>query len=307
MAEGGYHIPVLLEESLAGLAIMPEGVYADLTYGGGGHSRGILSKLGKGKLIAFDQDPDVKDHLIQDDRFLFINHNFRFIKNYLDYYGIGRVDGVLADLGVSSHQLNEGGRGFSYRFDAPLDMRMSPGIKEGAGDIVNEADKLRLSKILREYGEIARAGYWADRIIRERSNARIETTGQLAQCVEPLLKKGKENKDLSRFFQALRIEVNQELDGLKEMLKQCSQCIKPGGRMVVISYHSAEDRLVKNFINSGNTDGIVSKDFFGNKLSPFKAINKKLILPSEQELERNPRARSAKLRIAERLSDGEKQ
>jgi 16S rRNA (cytosine1402-N4)-methyltransferase len=208
---------------------------------------------------------------------------------------------------VSSHQLNEAVRGFSYRFDAPLDMRMSPGIKEGAGDIVNGANKQRLSRILKEYGEITRAGFWADRIIRERSSARIETTGQLAQCVGPLLKKGKENKDLSRLFQALRIEVNQEMDGLKEMLKQCTQCIKPGGRMVVISYHSAEDRLAKNFINSGNTDGVVSKDFFGNKLAPFRAINRKLILPSEQELERNPRARSAKLRIAERLLDGEKQ
>ncbi len=169
MAEGGYHIPVLLEESLAGLAIRPDGVYADLTYGGGGHSRRILSKLDKGMLLAFDQDPDVKDHLINDDRFLFINHNFRFMKNFLDYYGVGQVDGVLADLGVSSHQLNEAARGFSYRFDAPLDMRMSPGIKEGAGDIINEADKGRLIRILKDYGEITRAGFWADTIIRERS------------------------------------------------------------------------------------------------------------------------------------------
>ena len=304
MAEGGYHIPVLLEESLAGLAIRPDGVYADLTYGGGGHSKGILSKLDKGMLVAFDQDPDVKDHLINDDRFLFINHNFRFIKNFLDYYGVGQVDGVLADLGVSSHQINEASRGFSYRFDAPLDMRMSPGIKEGAGDIINEADKGRLIRILKDYGEITRAGFWADTIIRERSKSRIETTGQLTQCVGPLLKRGKENKDLSRLFQALRIEVNGEMDGLNDMLDQCAQCIKPGGRLVIISYHSAEDRQAKNFINAGNTVGIISKDFFGNKQVPFNAVNRKLILPTEEEIERNPRARSAKLRIAERLVDG---
>ena len=301
-----YHIPVLLEESIAGLSLHPGGVYLDLTFGGGGHSRKILSKLDDLRLIGFDQDPDVKDHLIEDERFQFINHNFRYMKNFLDYYNVGQVDGVLADLGVSSHQLDDGGRGFSYRFDAPLDMRMGPGIEENARDIVNDASRERLYMIIREYGEISRPGYWVDHIIRKRAIASIETTGKLAECVKPLLKKGKENKDLSRFFQALRIEVNQEMKGLKEMLQQCVSCIRPGGRLVVLAYHSTEDRLVKSFINSGNTEGSISKDFFGNKLVPFKAVNRKLIIPGDDEIERNSRARSAKLRIAERIVDESK-
>ena len=301
MAEEKYHIPVLLEESIAGLSLLPEGVYVDLTFGGGGHSRRILSELKKGRLIAFDQDPDAKNCLISDNRFLFINHNFRHMKNFLDYYDIGQVDGVLADLGVSSHQLDKGERGFSYRYDAVLDMRMNPGIKESARDIVNEAARERLVMIFREYGELARPGAFADQIIRERSKSSINTTGQLAECIQPLLRKGRENKELSKLFQSLRIEVNNELEGLKEMLNHCSECIKPAGRMVIISYHSAEDRLVKNFINSGNTDGDVKQDFYGNRLVPFKAINRKLIVPGENEIERNPRARSARLRIAERI------
>jgi len=303
MTKGNYHIPVLLEESIAGLALKSNGIYVDLTYGGGGHSRKILSILHRGRLIAFDQDPDVIVHLIKDKRFLFINHNYRFMKNFLDYHGVGQVDGVLADLGVSSHQLDKAERGFSYRFDAPLDMRMSPGMKESAGDIINEADKERLSRIIRDYGEISQAGYWADNIIRGREKSKIETTSQLVECMKPLLKKGKENKDLSRLFQALRIEVNKEMDGLKEMLMQCINLIRPGGRLVIISYHSIEDRLVKNFINSGNPEGIVQKDFFGNKLVPFRTVNRKLILPGMDELDSNSRARSAKLRIAERLGD----
>lgn len=301
MARDKYHIPVLLEESIAGLSLLPGGTYVDLTYGGGGHSSRILSDLKDGKLIAFDQDPDVKDFLVPDKRLSFINHNFRYMKNFLDYLNIGRVDGVLADLGVSSHQLDVAERGFSYRFDAPLDMRMNPGIGQSARDIVNDAERERLIRIFRDYGEISRAGLWADRIIRERSKSAIETTGQLVGCIEPLLTKGKEYKDLSKLFQALRIEVNQEMNGLKEMLGQCAECIRPGGRMVIISYHSAEDRMVKNFINSGNIEGQVNKDFFGNKVVPFNAVNRKLIIPEKEETERNPRARSAKLRIAERL------
>jgi len=307
MAGSKYHIPVLLKESIAGLALRENGVYLDLTYGGGGHSRRILSDLKGGKLIAFDQDPDVKEHLIIDERFQFINHNFRYMQNFLDYHGIGPVDGIMADLGVSSHQLDDGGRGFSYRFDAPLDMRMRPGIKESAREIINEAGRERLYRIIREYGEIDRPGQWADHLLKRRAESSIETTGQLSECVSPLLKKGKENKDLSRFFQALRIEVNQEMEGLKEMLNQCISCIKPGGRLVVLAYHSIEDRLVKNFINSGNTEGLVRKDFFGNKLVPFMAVNRKLIIPDDQEVEDNSRARSAKLRIAERIEDGEKE
>ncbi len=303
MEKDKYHIPVLLEESIAGLSLQPGGTYVDLTYGGGGHSRKILSALDQGRLIAFDQDPDVRDHLIKDERFLFINHNFRYMENFLDYHSVGQVDGVLADLGVSSHQLDQPDRGFSYRFDAPLDMRMSPGISESAREIINEADQERLTRIFRDYGEIGRAGYWANHIIRERASSPIERTSQLVECMKPLLKKGRENKDLSRLFQAIRIEVNREMDGLIQMLKQCVSWIKPGGRLVVLSYHSIEDRIVKNFINSGNVEGIVSKDFFGNKLVPFQVVNRKLIIPGEDELERNSRARSAKLRIAERLFD----
>jgi 16S rRNA (cytosine1402-N4)-methyltransferase len=303
MTKGKYHIPVLLEESIAGLTLHPRGTYIDLTFGGGGHSRKILSFLDQGRLIAFDQDPDVKGHLIQDERFLFVNHNFRYMQNFLDYHSVGQVDGVLADLGVSSHQIDEPERGFSYRFDAPLDMRMSQGVSESAREIINEADRKRLTRIFRDYGEITRAGYWADHIIRERASSSIDRTSQLVECMMPLLKKGKENKDLSRLFQALRIEVNQEMDGLKRMLEQCVTWIKTGGRLAILSYHSIEDRLVKNFINTGNVEGIVSKDFFGNKQVPFLAVNRKLILPGDDELERNPRSRSAKLRIAERVLD----
>jgi len=301
MAEKKYHIPVLLEESIAGLSLLKGGIYVDLTFGGGGHSRRILAELDKGRLISFDQDPEAKEGLISDDRFLFINHNFRYMKNFLDYYGVGQVDGVLADLGVSSHQLDKGERGFSYRHDAVLDMRMNPGIKESAREIINEADMERLVLIFRDYGELARPGAFADLIIRERSKSPINTTGQLAECIKPLLRKGRENKDLSKLFQSLRIEVNDELEGLKEMLNHCRDCIRPKGRMVIISYHSAEDRMVKNFINSGNTYGKVNQDFFGNRLAPFKAINRKPLVPGKNELESNPRARSARLRIAERL------
>ena len=301
MIKGKYHIPVLLEESIAGLALKPQGTYIDLTYGGGGHSGKILAGLDTGRLIAFDQDPDVRDHLIHDERFLFINHNYRFMENFLDYYGIGRVDGILADLGVSSHQLDDAARGFSYRFDVPLDMRMSPGIRESARHILNESGRDKLIRILKDYGEIGHAGKWADTIIRCRTNSPVEKTGDLINCLKPLLRRGKENKELSKLFQALRIEVNREMEGLKAVLMQCTGRINPGGRLVIISYHSVEDRIVKNFINTGNTDGITEKDFFGNKLAPFEPVNKKVILPGPEELANNPRARSAKLRIAERL------
>lgn len=302
MATGKYHIPVLLEESIAGLALLEKGTYLDLTFGGGGHSQRILDGLKKGRLVAFDQDPEVKSHLISDDRFQFIGHNFRYMKNFLDYYRLGKVDGVLADLGVSSHQFDKGERGFSFRMDAPLDMRMSPGIKEGARELVNNADKAKLTRIFREYGELNRPAVWADKILSYRADKHIETTGELVDCIESLLPRGKENKELAKLFQAIRIEVNREMEGLKEMLSQCTSCIKPGGRLVVISYHSNEDRLVKNFINTGNTEGRLAKDFFGNVIRPFKAVNKKLILPSVEEIAKNPRARSARMRIAERIS-----
>jgi 16S rRNA (cytosine1402-N4)-methyltransferase len=227
------------------------------------------------------------------------------MRNFLEFHGIGQVDGVLADLGISSHQIDQADRGFSYRFEAPLDMRMNPGRNKGAADIINDSTRKELIRIIKEYGEISRAGIWADHIIRAREISPIVRTGQLVECVRPLLKKGKENKDLSRLFQALRIEVNSEMDGLKEMLMQCIACVKPEGRLVVLSYHSIEDRLVKNFINTGNTEGIVKKDFYGNKLTPFQSLNRKVGLANEEELERNPRARSAKLRIAVKNNDEE--
>lgn len=296
-----YHIPVLLRESIAGLTVDPKGVYLDLTYGGGGHSREILSLLSKGSLIAFDQDPDAKDKLPDSPHFQFIQHNYRFLGQFLDYLGIEKVDGILADLGVSSHHLDAPERGFSFRFDAPLDMRMNQKSELTAGEIVNQYSQENLAGILRKYGEINRPGAWSARIIRARDEKPLETTTELVDCLKPMLKRGREHKDLARVFQALRIEVNQELEGLAEMLEQALEYLKPGGRLVVISYHSLEDRLVKNFMRSGRIDGKIEKDFYGQPLSPFKVISRKVIVPQEDEMERNPRARSAKMRIAEKI------
>lgn len=301
MGSTAYHIPVLLRESIAGLSVDPKGIYLDLTYGGGGHSREILRLLDGGKLIAFDQDPDAQKNVPKDSRLIFVDHNFRYMERFLAYLGIDQVDGVLADLGVSSHHLDIPERGFSFRFEAPLDMRMNQNSGLSAKEIVNEYSQEELTRVFKTYGELDRPGAWAARILRTRSEQVIETTTQLVDCLQGMLQRGKENKDLARIFQALRIEVNQEIEGLSSMLHQALKCLKPGGRLVVISYHSLEDRLVKNFMRSGSLEGTIEKDFYGQVLSPFKLISRKVILPDPDEMEANPRARSAKMRIAEKI------
>ncbi len=295
-----YHIPVLLAESVSGLAVKPDGVYVDLTYGGGGHSREILKYIVNGKLIAFDQDPAVTGRLITDSRFEFVQHNFRYFANYLEYMGIESVDGILADLGVSSEHLDNPERGFSFRFDADLDMRMSPGLKDTAADILQNSDEQELKRIFREYGEVDNPHRIARRIVETRGVIPIKTTFSLTACLRPLFPPNRENKSLAPIFQALRIAVNHEIESLQEMLEQTARVLNPGGRLVVISYHSLEDRLVKNMMKGGNPEGKVSTDLFGNTLTPFKPVNRKVIVPGEEENNRNSRARSARLRIAER-------
>ena len=301
MGATDYHIPVLLRESVSGLAVRSGGVYLDLTYGGGGHSREILEQLGDGMLIAFDQDPDASNNLMNDKRIRFVPHNFRFLKNFLDYMGITSVDGILADLGVSSHHLDAPERGFSFRFDAPLDMRMNPGMELTAQKIVNTYTVKEMASIFKKYGEMERPGVFANRIESYREGNRLETTVELVSCLKPLLKRGRENKDLARIFQALRLEVNKEIEGLGSMLEQSLDVLAKNARLVVISYHSLEDRLVKNFMRSGKLSGVIDKDFYGVPMTPFKLINRKVIMPDEEEVARNPRARSAKLRIAEKI------
>ncbi len=293
----GYHQPVLLLPSVDGLNIKPDGVYVDVTFGGGGHSREILKRLDNGKLIAFDQDPDAQKNAIDDPRFKLVDQNFRFMKNWLRLLGIKSVDGILADLGVSSHQFDSEERGFSIRFDAALDMRMDKSRKLTAADIVNEYDEAKLKHVFRAYGELDNAG----RIVRDIILARpIFTSDQLKSAIERQLPKMKEHKVLAQIFQALRIEVNEELLVLKDLLVQSAELLNPEGRLVVISYHSLEDRLVKDFVKTGNFEGIPEKDFFGNLIRPLKPLTSKPILPTEEEIEFNNRARSAKMRIAER-------
>lgn len=302
MGSEKYHIPVLLRESIAGLAVDPNGVYLDLTFGGGGHAAEILRLLDRGRLIAFDQDPEVENHLPADHRFQFVNHNYRYMGRFLDYLGIAQADGILADLGVSSHHLDAPERGFSFRYEAPLDMRMNTRAERTARQVVNDSAAGELARILATYGEINRPAAWAASIIRAREKKPLETTAELVEAVRPLLKRGKENKDLARLFQAIRMEVNQELEGLQDMLGQAMRYLKPGGRLVVISYHSLEDRLVKNYMRSGNPEGKTQQDLYGNVLSQLTPVNRKVILPDEAELEANPRSRSAKLRIAEKVA-----
>jgi len=298
--EAKFHIPVLLNESVDGLAIGSKGVYIDATFGGGGHSEKILETLGKGTLLAFDQDVDTLHNIINDDRLIFIQHNFRFLKNFLRYHGFEQVDGILADLGVSSHDFDVPDRGFSFRFDGKLDMRMNQSAKITAAQIVNEYDESALIKIFQEFGELPNARKTASVIVAARKSERIETTQQFCRVIEPLVPKKAANKYMAQVFQALRIEVNQELEVLKSFLMDAVDVLKPGGRLVVISYHSLEDRLVKNLIQKGDFTGEIEKDFFGNIQSKFKPIGKKVIVPSDEEIARNPRARSAKLRIAEK-------
>lgn len=297
----GYHTPVLLKKSVEGLQIKPDGVYVDVTFGGGGHSREIIKYLNTGKLVAFDQDDDAQDNLIDDKRFVFVNHNFRFLKNFLKYHKLEKVDGLLADLGVSSHHFDNPNRGFSFRFEGELDMRMNQNATLSAKEVVNDYEEEKLAKVFWEYGELKNSRKLAKAVVKQRAEKKIVTINEFTELLMPYLPKHAEHKFLAKVFQALRIEVNREIEFLKDMLMQTIDAIKPGGRLVIITYHSLEDRIVKNFIRDGQFEGAVEKDFYGNKKVPFKAVNRKVIVPDDAEIEMNNRARSAKLRIAERI------
>lgn len=301
-----YHIPVLLTESMEGLDINPEGVYVDLTFGGGGHSREILNRLTTGKLIGFDQDEDAERNVPDDERFIFVRHNFRYFKNFLRYLGYSKVDGILADLGVSSHEFDVAERGFSFRFDGDLDMRMNQDTDFTAAQLLNEYSEEKLYRIFKFYGEVKNPGKLVRLIADYRKQNSFDTIQGFKEVIAPCVPKLKEHKYLAQVFQALRIEVNSEMEVLREMLEQCAQVLSSDGRLVVITYHSLEDRLVKNYIRSGNFDGKAEKDFYGNVKTPLKAVNRKVILPSQTEIESNGRARSAKLRVAtlNKSSDG---
>jgi 16S rRNA (cytosine1402-N4)-methyltransferase len=301
----------MLNECLEGLQIRPDGIYVDVTFGGGGHSRAILSKLGpKGHLFSFDQDPDAEQNIGGTSaNFTFVRSNFRYLKNWMRYYGVDHIDGLLADLGVSSHHLDDAERGFAFRFDAPLDMRMNTRAGRTAADLLAEADDKELTRIFTLYGELKQSRRLAQAIVKRRAQQPILTTGDLMTTIKPLISPKAEKKELAQTFQALRIEVNHEMQALEEMLTAAIGLLRPateeraGGRLVVMTYHSLEDRIVKNVIRSGKADGEIEKDFYGKIIAPLKAVNNKVIEASEEEVERNPRARSAKLRIAERLAN----
>ena len=299
-----YHVPVLLNESIDGLNIHKGGIYVDVTFGGGGHSREILSRLDDtSHLYSFDQDEDAErniDDRIKGGKFTFVRSNFRYLTNWMRYHGVDGIDGLLADLGVSSHHFDDETRGFSFRFDAPLDMRMNKRAGKTAADIINDYDEEQLADIFYLYGELKTSRRIASTLVKQRANKRIETTQDFLNAVAPLFNKEREKKDMAKLFQALRIEVNHEMDALKEMLKSATEILKPGGRLSVITYHSLEDRIVKNVMKSGNSEGKITQDFFGRIETPFKLINNKVIVPNAEEQERNPRSRSAKLRIAEK-------
>ncbi len=297
-----YHLPVMLNECIEGLNIRPEGTYVDATFGGGGHSRAILSQLGgSGRLIAFDQDADALANAIEDSRFKLLNENFRHMKSFLRLQGVRSVDGILADLGVSSHQFDVAERGFSTRFNGELDLRMDRRQEVTARELVNRMDEHELTRILRLYGELPNAYQMAKAICRARAEKEIETTFDLREAVKHHLPRGMENKYLAMLFQALRIEVNGELEALQEMLRQAAVLLNPGGRIAVMSYHSLEDRIVKNFFRAGNFEGEIEKDFYGNPIVPLKPVSRKAIVAGEEELQRNPRSRSARLRVAEKV------
>ena len=300
-----YHIPVLLKESVDGLDINPDGVYVDVTFGGGGHSREILSRLGdNGHLFSFDQDADAENNIVDDPRFTFVHSNFRWLSNWMRYYDIEHIDGLLADLGVSSHHFDDAERGFSFRYDAPLDMRMNREGGKTAADIVNDDTEEHLADILYLYGELRRSRQIAAAIVKARQRKPILTTQDFLQVVDPLFRREKEKKDMARLFQALRIEVNHEMQALSEMLTSATRLLAKGGRLSVITYHSLEDRMVKNIMKSGNVNGKVEEDpVYGRKASPYNLVNNKVIVPSDEEVERNPRSRSAKLRIAEKKEE----
>lgn len=309
-----YHTPVMLEECLEGLQIRPDGIYVDVTFGGGGHSRAILERLGKGgHLYSFDQDPDAEANAFGEgsgisnlDRFTFIRSNFRYLSNWMRYHGVKQIDGLLADLGVSSHHLDEPERGFAFRFDSPLDMRMNTRAGKTAADILAQAEESEISKILAIYGELKQAKRMASAIVKHRAQKPIATTGDLCEVLSPYINKKAEKKELAQAFQALRIEVNHEMQALEEMLLQATKLLAPDGRLVVMTYHSLEDRIVKNIIRSGHVDGHIEQDFFGRIIAPLKAVNNKVITARDEELESNPRSRSAKLRIATRNDDDKK-
>lgn len=301
-----YHVPVMLQECLDGLNINPDGVYVDVTFGGGGHSRAIFEKLSsKGKLIVFDQDPDARANAWEAPNFHFVAANFAFLKNHLRVLGVPALDGILADLGVSSHQFDDAKRGFSIRSNEALDMRMNQAGDFTAAKIVQTYDEEQLAAIFRKYGELDHPFKTAVELVKARNKSKIRTTGELMEALMPVAPKFKDHKFFAQVFQALRIEVNQEMEVLEKFLLQTADVLKPGGRLVVMSYHSLEDRLVKNLMKRGNLDGSIEKDFFGKVLKPFEEVNRKPILPAEEEIQRNTRARSAKLRIAKRVSDGE--
>ena len=298
----GYHVPVLLNESIDGLNICQGGVYVDVTFGGGGHSREILRRLGaQGRLYSFDQDADALQNVPEgDERFTFVQSNFRYLSNWMRYYGQEEVDGVLADLGMSSHHFDDEQRGFSFRFDAPLDMRMNQKASHTAADIVNGYSEERLADVLYLYGELRNARRIAAALVRARQSHPIATTQQLSDAVAPVIGREREKKELAKVFQSLRIEVNHEMEALKEMLQAAVNVLRPGGRLSVITYHSLEDRIVKNFMKTGNAEGRMNQDFFGRIEAPFRLVNNKVLVPTDEEQACNPRSRSAKLRIAEK-------
>ena len=297
-----YHIPALLNEVVEGLAIKPNGIYVDVTYGGGGHSRAIMEHLGpQGHLYGLDQDLDAWENRLDDPRFTFVHSNFAFLSNFMRYHGVEQVDGILADLGVSFHHFDDSARGFSFRSDAALDMRMNRSGGVTAADVLNTYDESRLADLLYLYGELRQSRRMASSIVKARSHGAMSTTGELIEAVRPHIKASQERKELAQVFQAIRIEVNHELDALRRLLEQAVALLAPGGRLAVITYHSLEDRMVKNFVRSGNVEGRVEQDFFGRVNAPLRAVNNRVIVPGDDEVARNPRSRSAKLRIAEKV------
>lgn len=299
-----YHVPVLLKESVDGLNIDADGCYVDVTFGGGGHSREVLSRLGtEGHLYSFDQDADAEKNAegFDTEKFTFVRSNFRFLKNFLRYHGVEQIDGLLADLGVSSHHFDDSERGFSFRFEGMLDMRMNQRAGRTATDVVNTYEEKRLADVLYLYGELKQSRKLAAAIVKARQEKRVETIGDFLEIVKPFFRNEREKKELAKVFQALRIEVNHEMDALREMLNGAKELLKPGGRLVVITYHSLEDRMVKNLMKTGNVEGQEDKDFFGKVNTPFRLVNRQVIVPSDEEMLKNPRSRSAKLRIAERI------
>lgn len=307
-----YHVPVMLSECLEGLAIRPDGIYVDVTFGGGGHSRAILEQLGpKGHLYSFDQDPDAENNAFgndngnANDKFTFVRSNFRYLKNWMRYHGVKQIDGLLADLGVSSHHLDDASRGFAFRLDAPLDMRMNTRAGQNAAELIANASEEELARILSLYGELRQARRMASALVRARQKSPILTTGDLQQTLLPMIDPRAQKKELAQAFQALRIEVNHEMQALEEMLQGAIDCLAPEGRLVVMTYHSLEDRIVKNVIRSGHADGKIEQDFYGRVIAPLKAVNNKPIIASDEEQEQNPRSRSAKLRVATKVKSDE--